>query len=198
MKQATDKKDAVRAEILAGARDLFQSYGIDKTTMEDIAEAAGKGKSTLYYYFKKKEDVFYAVAEEESADILTMVEKAMNGGKNAGEKLRLFFSTSDNAIRNKAKLYPMVFKETKKHLTLFQRIQRVSNTLEIRLFKTILLEGIAAGEFRSIRKDECDAIAVMGVTTLHAMQLTLILDGKMPSTEDRMEVLLDIFIRGLK
>ena len=198
MKPGADKKDAVRAEILAGARDLFQKYGIDKTTMEDIAEAAGKGKSTLYYYFKKKEDVFYAVAEEESADMLALVERALKGGKTAGEKLRLFFNTHDDAVRNKAKLYPMVFKETRKHLPLFQRIQRESNTLEISLFKSILLEGIASGEFKSIRKDECDAIALMGVTTLHSMQLTLILDGKIPSKEDRMEVMLDIFVRGLK
>ena len=198
MKTATDKKDVVRGEILSGARGLFQKFGIDKTTMEDIAEAAGKGKSTLYYYFKSKEEVFSALAEEESADIYVMVEQALKGAKTAGEKLRLFFSTNDDAIRNKAKLYPMVFKETKKHIQLFQRIQRISNTLEIRLFKSILLEGIASGEFKSIRKDGCDAIAVMGVTTLHAMQLTLILDGKMPSTADRMEVMLDIFIRGLK
>ena len=92
----------------------------------------------------------------------------------------------------------MVFKETKKHLPLLHRIQREGNTLQTRLFKTILMEGIASGEFKSIRKEDCDAIAVMGVTTLHAMQLTLILDGKVPSTETRMEVMLDIFIRGLK
>jgi AcrR family transcriptional regulator len=198
MKQATDKKDAVREEILSGARGLFQKYGLDKTTMEDIAEAAGKGKSTLYYYFKSKEDVFRAVAEEESADMLEMVEKALNEANSSGEKLRLFFTTHDDAIRNKTKLYPMVFKETKKHLTLFQRIQRQSNTLETRLFKSILLEGIASGEFKSIRKEECDAIAIMGVTTLHAMQLTLILEGKLPSESDRLNVMIDIFLRGLK
>ena len=56
------KLDQVRDEILRAAMELFTKYGIDKTTMENIAEAAGKGKSTLYYYFKTKEDVFSAAA----------------------------------------------------------------------------------------------------------------------------------------
>ena len=38
-KPATTKNDLVRDEILRAAKDLFQTYGLKKTTMEDIAEA---------------------------------------------------------------------------------------------------------------------------------------------------------------
>lgn len=198
MKPSTDKKDAVRGEILSAARDLFKTYGINKATMEDIAEAAGKGKSTLYYYFKKKEDVFYAVAVEECMEMVETVEKGLQWAKTASEKLRLFYTIQNNSIRNKAKIYPIIFKETKKHIPLFHRIQRESNTRMVKLFKSILLEGIASGEFGSIRKEQCETIAVTGVMTMHAMNLTLLLDGKGPSDEDKMGVMLDIFIRGLK
>ncbi len=198
MKPSVDKKDAVRGEILSAARDLFKTYGINKATMEDIAEAAGKGKSTLYYYFKKKEDVFYAVAVEECMEMVETVEKGLQWAKTASEKLRLFYTIQNNSIRNKAKIYPIIFKETKKHIPLFHRIQRESNTRMVKLFKSILLEGIASGEFGSIRKEQCETIAVTGVMTMHAMNLTLLLDGKGPSDEDKMGVMLDIFIRGLK
>ncbi len=33
--------------------------------MEDIAKAAGKGKSTLYYYYTSKDEIFNAVIEDE-------------------------------------------------------------------------------------------------------------------------------------
>jgi AcrR family transcriptional regulator len=192
------KFDIVRDEILRGARELFQTYGLEKTTMEDIAEAAGKGKSTLYYYFKKKEDVFYAVVKEEMLSVTETMEKGIKLAHTAAEKMRLFFTIQDNAIRNKAKLYPIIFKETKKHVPLLHRIRRETHSTEIKMLKAILLEGIAAGEFKSITKEECENIAITGVTTLHGMHLSLFLDGKVPSVEDKMAVMMDIFIRGLK
>ena len=47
-----------REAIISAATGLFSRFGLEKTTMEDIAKAARKGKSTLYYYFKNKEAVF--------------------------------------------------------------------------------------------------------------------------------------------
>lgn len=192
------KLDLVRDEILRSALDLFRKYGIDKTTMEDIAEAAGKGKSTLYYYFKKKEDVFYAVAEREMASLLDTLQKGIAEGKDAGDKVRLFFTIQDRSLRDKLRLYPMVFKETNKHIHLFHKIQRLGNTMQTNIFKSILLDGIETGEFRSISRKECDTIAVTAVATVHAMQLTLILEGKIPSNEDKLEVMNNIMVRGLK
>ena len=192
------KNDIVSDEILRGAKELFQTYGMDKTTMEDIAEASGKGKSTLYYYFKRKEDVFYAVANLERADIMETIEKGLKCARCAEEKLRLFFTIRDKAIRNKAKLYPLVFKKTRKHIQLFHLLQRENNMAEMTVLKNILLEGIASGEFKSIKKEECDAIAMAGISTLHGMYLELLMDGKMPSVETRMDALINVFIRGLK
>lgn len=44
-----NKDDLVKTSFLQAAEKLFQRWGINKTTMEDIAREAGKGKSTLYY-----------------------------------------------------------------------------------------------------------------------------------------------------
>jgi len=48
------KDELIKAAIIEAARRVFQKWGLKKSTMEDIAEEAGKGKSTLYYYFKSK------------------------------------------------------------------------------------------------------------------------------------------------
>ena len=47
------KEEQLREESITAAQKLFQQYGLHKTTMEDIAKAMGRGKSTLYYYYKK-------------------------------------------------------------------------------------------------------------------------------------------------
>ena len=36
------------------ARQLFAKQGFENTTMNDIAQASGKGRRTLYTYFKNK------------------------------------------------------------------------------------------------------------------------------------------------
>ena len=56
-----NKDELMVREILATAKKLFAQHGLKKTTMEDIANALGKGKSTLYYYFPGKTEIFEAV-----------------------------------------------------------------------------------------------------------------------------------------
>jgi len=47
--QASDSE--VHEQILQEAKLLFSHYGINKTSMEDIAKAINKTKSALYYYY---------------------------------------------------------------------------------------------------------------------------------------------------
>lgn len=51
-------------DILVAARDLFFARGVEAVTVEEIAEAAGVAKTTIYYKFGRKEDVFNAVFDQ--------------------------------------------------------------------------------------------------------------------------------------
>jgi AcrR family transcriptional regulator len=85
------REEQTRIEIIDAAQKLFQKYGIDKTTMDDIAREVGKGKSTLYYYYESKEDVFYAVVSKEKDEVVESVKKSKKLKKNASDKLKAFF-----------------------------------------------------------------------------------------------------------
>lgn len=52
-----DRKAALEAEIVACAIDLFRTKGLERTTMEAIAERAGVTKRTLYLHFPSKESI---------------------------------------------------------------------------------------------------------------------------------------------
>lgn len=45
------------AKIVDGARRCFERYGIEKTTIEDIAKAAGISRPTVYKFFTGKMDI---------------------------------------------------------------------------------------------------------------------------------------------
>lgn len=64
MNETKPKADAERArQIAQAANELFIRYGLARTTMGDIAAAAGISRPTLYASFPQKQDVFGAVIE---------------------------------------------------------------------------------------------------------------------------------------
>ena len=61
MAEAKPKNEARRQHILDLAQELFTHHGYDKTTMSDIAKAAGIGRGVLYLQFESKDAVFEAL-----------------------------------------------------------------------------------------------------------------------------------------
>lgn len=51
------------AQILEAATAVFAERGFDRATMEDIAEAVGINKATIYLYFDSKDALIRAIAE---------------------------------------------------------------------------------------------------------------------------------------
>jgi len=53
---STIKEDIIQEQILQAAKQLFSVHGLHKVTMDDVAKAIGKGRSSLYYYYKSKDE----------------------------------------------------------------------------------------------------------------------------------------------
>ena len=51
-----------RSRILDGAVKVFLAYGYQRTTMDDIARAAGMSRPALYLQFRNKTDIYRAIA----------------------------------------------------------------------------------------------------------------------------------------
>ena len=67
-----------RRNILEAADKLFCKNGVEKTTMEQLATAAGYSKPTLYGYFKDKDEVYFALVLEFMEKIVVKVDKAID------------------------------------------------------------------------------------------------------------------------
>ena len=59
VKEAEERKE----EILDAAEKLFGTKGFDHTSTNDILEAVGIARGTLYYHFKSKEEILDGVIE---------------------------------------------------------------------------------------------------------------------------------------
>ena len=59
-----------RNEILDVAEHLFMKKGFDGTSTNDILQAVGIARGTLYYHFKSKEDIMDALIDRKSENLL--------------------------------------------------------------------------------------------------------------------------------
>jgi len=57
-------KDKRRSEIAHKAIEVLARKGFQSATIQDIADAAGVGKGTIYHYFKTKGEILMAVSGE--------------------------------------------------------------------------------------------------------------------------------------
>jgi len=140
------KKDLNREAILKIAQEIFSKYGYKKTTLDDIANAVRKGKSSLYYYFKSKEDLFQAVIMKEVEVLAKELDKVVNRNTDPVDKLRDYLLTKINTFRNLANFYNALEND----VTAIGFIEDIKNRYEqdeIRLIKRILIEGVRKNEF---------------------------------------------------
>ena len=61
-----------RHEIFAAVAPLFLEHGFTETSMREIAQAAGMGKSSLYDYFETKDEILLWYFEDEISDMAVM------------------------------------------------------------------------------------------------------------------------------
>lgn len=67
------------------AEELFKKRGIDGTTMDDIAGAAGYSKATLYVYFKNKEEIISFLTLRSMTKLRDVISMALGKKENSKE-----------------------------------------------------------------------------------------------------------------
>nr|WP_314419191.1 TetR/AcrR family transcriptional regulator [uncultured Erwinia sp.] len=91
MRTLTDEK---RNAILAAASAVFQEFGYERASMNEVAKRAGGSKATLYNYFPSKEALFESVVRTYSTHYLTQAASELDRKDNASlsleEKLTVF------------------------------------------------------------------------------------------------------------
>lgn len=153
------QNDSVRTSILEVARGLFAKYGYKKTTMEDIAQALGKGKSSLYYYFKNKEEIFQAVIDWEGDILFSKLRTVVAASMGADEKMRKYVEVRMETIRELDNYHKAIRDESLAGFDFLDHLKGKSEKDEWGLIKTILDEGLASGLFQ-LKNSMMAAIAI--------------------------------------
>ncbi|WP_163325141.1 TetR/AcrR family transcriptional regulator [Draconibacterium mangrovi] len=139
-----------RQQIIEAAGIIFERYGFKKTTMDDIAYAAGKGKSSLYYYFKNKEEVFEAVVAHEAKQLVAEINRAIDTSHSAVDKLRSYVNIRMKRFVERGNLATALNDNFLATFAFIEKIQNNYRDFEIEMIAGIINEGINRKEFKPI------------------------------------------------
>jgi AcrR family transcriptional regulator len=190
-------KEEIRDELVQTARSVFARYGFRKTTMEDIAQAAGKGKSTLYYYFNNKEEIFRAVVEYEGNLLKNELLDVINDSdRDARQMLYDYVIIRWKGFGKLVNLYETMKKDFLNNYAFIQKYRRVYDDFEVKSMDAILRKGIADGQF-TIAADDREAVAFTIVLAMKSLEIPVFAENKFDNLESRLNALLNVLFYGI-
>lgn len=107
--------------ILDTARTVFETYGVRRANIEDVAARAGVSRSTIYRRFPSKDDLFEAVVRREAKVFFTTLDQATTG-RNPQEAVIEAFALGVRLIRD-SPLYSRIAESEPELFGLFSRSQ---------------------------------------------------------------------------
>ncbi len=191
------KKEKVRAELVKAARKAFTARGYTKATMEDIARAAGKAKSTLYYYFESKEDAFQAVVDFEGETLkAALMEIIGDPQRSARQKIEDYILTRWQGFEELGNDYRTMRREFLENYDFVQKYRRQYDEVEMQLIGAILNQGIENKEFSIAHKD-VEMVALTIVLSMKALEIPFFAKNNYKAIASKLKALIDVLFYGI-
>lgn len=158
------KQKGRKSEIIKAARELFQTKEYTKTTLQDVMDALGIAKGTIYHYFKSKEALFKAVIED-------IVEKNI-------KHMHAIVKKSKGTALEKMKLLVQAGRMTQENKDIVDYLHRPENSAmhnqllaavlvkQAPLYAKLIQQGCEEGLFETEAPLECAEFILSGIQFL--------------------------------
>ena len=150
MKKSENKgANGRRKQIVRKAAILFNDMGYFNTSMNDIAEAVGVRKPTLYYYISSKEEILYLVHEELIEHLTSLHQSRLETRMSCAQLLQEVLIDILEQI-NDYPGYVRAFFENYRELSpeLKEKIKKKRNNY-FQMIEDVFVRGAEQGEFHT-------------------------------------------------
>lgn len=148
----TEHRDpgGTRAGILKAAMHVLAEKGYSEASMQDVADASGCTKPTIYYYFRSKEGLVLALVEHVNSMLEDLIRQELGTDSTVSDSLERITAELIRMHRENpdfAKAHLMCHADTTGFRSLFPSM--VSCFVEVeRLAQQLFSRGVERGEFR--------------------------------------------------
>ncbi len=190
-----------RQRLLDAAETIFRERGVTRTSLAEIATAAGMTRGAVYWHFKDKADLFRAMCDRATLPLDAMFERANDAAQN--DPLGTLRELSIGALQSLAadpraqNVFEIVFHKSElvDELAGYAEGHRQERRQCLAQIEAIVRRSAAAGQLRA---DIDPALATQG---LHALMVGImhewVLDPGAYDLHAAAPALIDMFFAGL-
>ena len=188
--------------IIEAAQRRFGIYGLEKTSMREIASDLGISKASLYYYFPDKEHLYVHVIDKEHDEFIRNLRINMEQSEFPDQMIRKFVETRMELFRTFLNLSRFKMSNLMEFKTLLNESWLRSKAKETKIMSDVIKQGIDSGLFR---KDNPDELAALFIDILRGLRGTFIKNKEYFFLDDEEYAVLvektnlftEVFIRGI-
>lgn len=182
-------------EILDAARRVFARKGFEGASVDEVADAAGLAKGTVYTYFPSKRDLYLAALHQGISELTEQTRRNVDAARTTGEKLRAFIATRiryAEANRDFVTIYHAEFGPVhpaslkKEFKQLYQR--------QIGVLEAVIEQGMARGELRRVSANAAAFLVCEATRSFNGRRL---LGWSRGRADEDIEFLFDLIWKGL-
>lgn len=193
------KPHSKRDTILDRAFDCFQRSGYKKTSMEDVAAAAGVSRAAIYLHFPNKHDLALAMIEHNADRVHEELKRIARTEVSADKRLARILQHRvlqrvDRCNKAAGSLDDLLAAIRQPFLHLREQINRV----EAELIAEVLIEGRLAGEFAFDDAFRTAESMVLATNTLMPFSLSARELGDRRELEDKLSRLIEMCLRSVR
>lgn len=181
-----------RHEIFARTVHLFIENGFRETSIREIAETAGMGKSSLYDYFRTKDDILLWAMEDEILDLTTTAQEIASRPLPAIERLRQIMQKHLEYLVSSKEFYlKLSFEVQRLAIDSQKRIQARRHAYQD-LIRRLIDDGIREGAFRAVNS------LLVARLLITALTPTVFTSRPTGTPEEMLETAFDIILKGIQ
>lgn len=149
-------------QIFAEAVRIFREKGYHATSVQDIADAVGLQKGSLYYYISSKEELLFKIFERSTGALSKELEAIIASNDSPKNKLHRAIEAHLTALCEHLDIYTVYLSERRALSGRTHSRVRAEGERHARLIEQIIKEGIAKRYFRPT-DSKMMAYAILGM-----------------------------------
>jgi TetR/AcrR family transcriptional regulator, cholesterol catabolism regulator len=186
-----EEQERRRHEIFHQVVPIFVKKGFQETSMQEIANAAGLGKSTLYDYFQTKDEILVYFFEDQWNDVIEEAQKIAVQNCSADVRLRRITEAYLQSLQANKNLFLKLSLESQRLKLESQRQIQDRRHAYQDMIRALIEEGIREGVFRQVNSLLAARLLVGNVgLLLYGSRLT-------GTPQEMLQETLGIFFRGI-
>jgi AcrR family transcriptional regulator len=195
--------DMIQQEILKAAIRLYQKFGPNGFTMDDLAAAAGRSRTSLYYYYKNRDEIYQAVMDKIARDMAAGISQAVYAVETLRDKIYAFCHAKLKASEEWKKVFSAMMasmdaEEQSKHARVMYSWHKKLIHHESMILNEILAGATRRKEMREIPPGDQDTLVFLIYSGIRGLRREIFELNDPHDLTAALQLLTDMVVKWLK